>query len=57
MGNVCAKVEVSDVVPVGLTQPDEKATVMLFVARVGVPLEGLNVGSFLDPESGQQNIA
>ena len=56
-GNVYPKAEVSDVVPVELTQPHGQAAMVFFAARVGVPFEALQVGSFFDPESGQQNIA
>ena len=56
-GNMYPKAEVSDVVPVETTQPHGQAAMVLVAARVGVPIEGLDVGSFFDPESGQQNIA
>jgi hypothetical protein len=49
--------EFSDVVLVEATRPDGRAAMVFCTGCVGVPGEGLAMGSFFDPETGQQNIA
>jgi len=49
--------EFSDVVLVEATPPDGRAAMVFCTGCVGVPGEGLAMGSFFDSETGQQNIA